>query len=210
MTPPFMKNVSSRYGAPMGRRSDPLEHFEGKVHFARVPFVDGDYDPGGAYWGAGDPLYAAWDDAGHEHYIRARSRSKAKAAIDAGLAGGKKAQPRDLDDFLRQYLETAVWTTMDDEGNPIDREYSADDFSREAVKKARKDAVSFIKENKALLDLVGDYEQHGHDFWLTRNRHGAGFWDRGYSKEIGDRLTKSAHVYGEVNVYVSRGKLFFD
>ena len=38
--------------------------------------------------------------------------------------------------------------------------------------------------------------QAGHDFWLTRNRHGAGFWDRGLG-ERGQRLTDAAHVYGE-------------
>lgn len=45
----------------------------------------------------------------------------------------------------------------------------------------------------------------GHDFYLTRNRHGAGFWDRysGDSPEAraGDRLTSAAHVYGESELY---------
>lgn len=36
----------------------------------------------------------------------------------------------------------------------------------------------------------------GHDFVLTRNHHGAGFWDRGLG-DLGDRLTKASHPYGE-------------
>lgn len=47
---PFKRHVNSQYGAPMGRHSDKLEEFVGRAHLQRVPFVDGDYDPGGAYW----------------------------------------------------------------------------------------------------------------------------------------------------------------
>jgi hypothetical protein len=37
----------------------------------------------------------------------------------------------------------------------------------------------------------------GHDFWLTRNGHGAGFWD-GELGDIGDRLTEASKAFGEV------------
>lgn len=77
---PFQINVSSRFGAPMGRRSTPLEELAGqKVHLERVPFVDGDYDQGGAYWGGppSEPLYCAWNEHGAA-YCRARSRDEAK------------------------------------------------------------------------------------------------------------------------------------
>lgn len=39
-------------------------------------------------------------------------------------------------------------------------------------------------------------ELAGHDFALTRNGHGAGFWDRGLG-EVGDKLTDLARSYGE-------------
>lgn len=48
------------------------------------------------------------------------------------------------------------------------------------------------------------YEQHGHDFALTRNGHGAGFWDRGYGA-VGDRLTEAAQAYGEHSVLTDDG-----
>lgn len=35
----------------------------------------------------------------------------------------------------------------------------------------------------------------GHDLWLTRSGHGAGYWDRGLG-ELGDRLTEAAKSYG--------------
>ena len=81
---PFQQNVSSKFGAPMGRESDDLSDFRGKVHLRYVPFVDGDYDAGGAYWGGGMytlPLYCLWDDEGHVHYLRAATRDNAKGIV---------------------------------------------------------------------------------------------------------------------------------
>ncbi len=78
---PFEVNVSSKYGAPMGRRSAPLADLAGqKVRLQRVRFVSGDYDQGGAYWGGAPeagPLYCAWNENGAA-YRRARSRDEAK------------------------------------------------------------------------------------------------------------------------------------
>ena len=82
MSKPFQMDVSSPYGAPMGRSYDKLDDFAGKAHLQRVPFVDGDYDQGGAYWGGGGtPLFCAWDDEGHSHYVRAISRDVAKSKL---------------------------------------------------------------------------------------------------------------------------------
>lgn len=81
---PFEVNVSSKYGAPMGRRSDQKSELCGRVHLARVPMVDGDYDPGGAYWGGGrgvDPLFCAWDEYGTIVYFRTHSWEEARAQV---------------------------------------------------------------------------------------------------------------------------------
>lgn len=45
------------------------------------------------------------------------------------------------------------------------------------------------------------WEQLGHDFWLTRNGHGAGYWDRGLG-ELGDRLADAARAHGTAGLYV--------
>lgn len=43
----------------------------------------------------------------------------------------------------------------------------------------------------------------GHDFWLTSQGHGAGFWDRGLD-ELGDTLTDSVSGYeGIVDLYLN-------
>lgn len=75
--------VSSRYGAPMGRRNV-LPDGPAKLHLERVRMVDGDYDPGGAYWGGGlgtEPLYVAWDENGTQLFVRAGNREEAKQRI---------------------------------------------------------------------------------------------------------------------------------
>lgn len=84
---PFEVPVNSKYGAPMGRHSDNPANLEGtKCHLARVPFVDGDYDPGGAYWGAvpGEHLWCAWNDEA-TCYVRAPTRDAAKTQLEGAL-----------------------------------------------------------------------------------------------------------------------------
>ena len=44
-------------------------------------------------------------------------------------------------------------------------------------------------------------EQAGHDFWLTRNRHGAGFWNGDWFNVSGS-LTQLAQTFGEADLYV--------
>lgn len=121
----------------------------------------------------------------------------------------------DFETFVRAYLECALWASTDNSddsgGNPLDDNYDVDDFTRDAVRSARRDCRGFLglPEVADTLATVGDWGQHGHDFWLTRNHHGAGFWDRGYDPKIGDMLTKWAHSYGGSDVYVNRKRLVF-
>lgn len=46
-------------------------------------------------------------------------------------------------------------------------------------------------------------ERGGHDFWLTRNSHGAGFWDGDWPETEGKLLTDASHAFGECNLYVT-------
>jgi hypothetical protein len=82
-----LPNVSSRYGAPMGRASlipskEVAETM--RVSLRRVRINGGGYDDGGAYWGHGQPLYWAGDDDGIiDIWFRARDRDDAKAQVRA-------------------------------------------------------------------------------------------------------------------------------
>jgi len=108
-----------------------------------------------------------------------------------------------LDTFTRAYLECALWASTDSEGEPLDAAYTIDDFSKEATCRMKKDCESFraMAANK-LAESGLTEEQAGHDFFLTRNGHGAGFWDRGLG-QVGNDLTDIAHSFGNQDLYVS-------
>jgi hypothetical protein len=115
-----------------------------------------------------------------------------------------------LTDFVSGYLQAALWSSSDEDGVPFDQNYSEKDFAKKTIEGAIADCLKFMTSNKSDLDQTGaDDSTNGHDFWLTRNGHGAGFWDRGYG-EVGDRLTKAAKAFGEATLYAGDdGKLYF-
>ncbi len=114
-----------------------------------------------------------------------------------------EAQSTSVD--VRASLGTALWAGLDwtdpnaDNPAPLDDSYNVDDVSPEALAELTRDLTDFTEANAAdLADL--DPAQVAHDFYLTRNHHGAGFWDRGLG-DAGDRLTTAAHVYGTSELY---------
>lgn len=106
-----------------------------------------------------------------------------------------------LEAFCEGYADCAVWSSVDDDGEPLDRHGVPLDTHAKQVMRA--DCASFVAANAADLALYGlDPGQCGHDFWLTRNGHGAGFWDRGRG-DVGDRLSDAATALGESYLYLS-------
>src|SRR5574337_1181429 len=115
-----------------------------------------------------------------------------------------------LEQFLSAYAECALWSSTDESGEPLDDSCGIDDMAPETLAAMRADCADFITSNAADLaeydtrmqsaEWSGS-ERAGHDFWLTRNGHGAGFWDRGLGK-LGDRLSAAAKVYGSVDLYI--------
>ena len=107
------------------------------------------------------------------------------------------------------YVTCALWSSMDEEGEPLDLNYFPTDLSPELVTSMKEDVVDFVKGNKEVLEQskLSD-DQIGHDFWLNRNGHGVGFWDRGLG-EIGTKLSEAAEVYSGIDLYVGDdGKIY--
>lgn len=126
-----------------------------------------------------------------------------------------------LDDFLAGYAEAMAWANtyvpadpgfgegvvaQGDGGPHVWAEPDngawfavSDSGERQAIDLT--DARAFYANESVNLWATGqtDFSQHGHDFALTRNGHGAGFWDRGYGP-VGDRLTDAAESYGEADI----------
>jgi hypothetical protein len=120
--------------------------------------------------------------------------------------------PIGFDAFFQAYIDCALWasTEIDEDGNDLGNldDYSIDDIDPESLAKLRETALDFFEDNEELIGL--NYEQAGHDFWLTRNGHGAGFWDRGDlygttedGEDIGQLLTKASKVYGSCDLWVN-------
>lgn len=114
-------------------------------------------------------------------------------------------------EFYNQYMETAIWSSNDTEDDtPV--EYHLTDgreLSTSAKFAMARDCVNFMRENYQLIDdCLADYSQAGHDFWLTRCGHGAGFWD-GQWPVNGNELTAASKIYGNVDLYVGDdGKVY--
>jgi len=115
-----------------------------------------------------------------------------------------------MDDFTKGYIEAALWSSNDDNDNPMDNNYDINSLSNETFVKMITDCTVFQLANKVELEQAyklykkDDWTaeaQAGHDFWLTRNGHGTGFWDRDLG-EIGDKLTKISEKHGNFDIFI--------
>lgn len=118
-----------------------------------------------------------------------------------------------LDDFLCGYATAILWANAYREtpdGLEPDENatyaYQTPGMWWESIGLDLDDARAFYANESPNMWATGctDFAQHGHDFALTRNGHGAGFWDRGYG-EVGERLSESARIYGEHSVITDDG-----
>jgi hypothetical protein len=131
-----------------------------------------------------------------------------------------------LDEFTRSYLTTMLWATSnpDAEDNPeikehLDGTYGIEDIAPEALKQAIEDCKAFQETNAKWITaehLLRSSSRTsspaalaGHDFWLTRCGHGAGFWDGDWSDEADKAMTTCSKAFGNVDPYPHEGKIYF-
>lgn len=97
------------------------------------------------------------------------------------------------------YLTCAEWADLrDEDGESV--ESGSYEWAPEAEADMKADMKAFIEANFGLVYKM-DPVQVGHDFWLTRNGHGTGFWDRGLG-EVGKVLTEASKPYGEASPFL--------
>jgi len=94
---------------------------------------------------------------------------------------------RNLADIVTNYLAAALWT------NEMDEFSAVCDIDTDTKAEATVHCQRFLKEADSLLTEEWTDEQIGHDLWLTRGGHGAGFWDRNKpnAKEISEIASKN-------------------
>lgn len=109
-----------------------------------------------------------------------------------------------VQEMVNAYLECAEWADAPEE----------EDWSEAEMAESARNFAWF--ECCAFLRLAGcqvkdwTMSQLGHDFWLTRNGHGAGFWDRDFgTEESRDKLTKLSKVFREQNIYLGADGLIY-
>lgn len=108
----------------------------------------------------------------------------------------------DFDTFTRAYLDCMLWAESPTESDTscTDLGFDVDDIDPAGLAEIVADCKAFQADHWD--DFCNDRTREdcvsraGHDFYLTRNRHGAGFWDGDWPEDIGRKLTEASHAYG--------------
>lgn len=147
------------------------------------------------------------------------------ATLEEGYSS-KAINGVDVHEFIRGYIEAILFSESDESdesgGQPLNQKYTDEDFSHDAMERIEADCRAFLHKAAPWITAenykgarTGSVEAHaGHDFWLTRVGHGAGFWDGNWKSDehsVGDGpLTQRAKEAGHVDVIVGDdGKLHF-
>ena len=114
---------------------------------------------------------------------------------------------RDEQAFRDAYVECALWANeqtelSDEDADTLQGEaydFLADDLAVRLIQ-----AAMYRAGREANVNRLGyDWASAGHDFYLTREGHGAGFWDRGLGI-VGDALTYLSKPYGSSDYFPER------
>lgn len=126
------------------------------------------------------------------------------------------------EDFIHEYeFEEEAWRAAAEESGAVvgddflDEYFGIESFSIAALELAIRDCSAFESENAAILGAAvatgevkcgpeyNEIERAGHDLWLTRNGHGAGFWDGDWPEPYAKELAEAARRAGQRTLYVS-------
>lgn len=131
----------------------------------------------------------------------------------------------DIADMVQGYLDAQLWAGLDYghercddctggniEPHPYDENYGSDDVAPEYVEALTAEFRALVTEHPLAVRMYvhrTDYRSvyfdcqdrsalFGHDYYLTREGHGAGFWDRGLGL-LGDYLSAIAKSAGSAD-----------
>jgi len=124
--------------------------------------------------------------------------------------------------FFMAYAEAALWSSVsddEDDAEAITDEHAICDLSDDAETAFRADCAGFLWLASGLIaaadedpdyhppgDCRDAFDHAGHDFWLTRNGHGCGFWETpDWPEAIGTALDTIAKAFGETWLYAHDG-----
>lgn len=123
-----------------------------------------------------------------------------------------------MSDFATAYCVAALWSSTDDDGQPLDSSYDLDDMAPETRALFAADARAFYLAHESDIHCEGgpvgpdgssQAAMAGHDFWLTRCGHGAGFWDGDWPEPAATRLDDASKEFGNLDLYIGDDGLIY-
>ena len=125
---------------------------------------------------------------------------------------------RQLQSSISAHIDALLWSECDENSEPFDKNYSARDIDADTIAGLCADCAAFLARCEA--EGLADFDalilrrpdddadvSAGHDFLLTRNGHGAGFWDGDWKE--GEALTAIADSFPGIALYVGDdGKVY--
>lgn len=115
---------------------------------------------------------------------------------------------------VRALAETILWSSLDEDGSPLDEKFSAEDINQDCLNRLYSEYARFLDvTEKQITEIFGNdwdsldefYDviqpienQAEHDFILTRNGHGCGFWDGDWMPCVSKILTDAAKSFPEI------------
>lgn len=227
-----LPDVSSKYGAPMGRR----DHYGRGVKSPRltvsaVTLDSGGYDNGGAYWGGGVSLWHVTSECGDiSYFMRAPSRGQAEelarerhpgATLESEFGTASDDSGIATDAIADGYIDAMLWLIEKPEGDGEDGhalefwEATRDAIAPETLAKMIADCEAF--KTAAAFDILRAVaagmtpKRIGHDLFLTSQGHGSGFWDREELEAdgLGERLSEAARKIGAPDYMVGDDGLIY-
>ncbi|MFK0015709.1 hypothetical protein [Streptomyces sp. NPDC091027] len=110
--------------------------------------------------------------------------------------------------FTLSALQSALWADAmpDEEDGEMGLGDAAQQYDLSDMdEKSREEFLGYCRDFcVSNFDDLADIspERAGHDFWMTSQGHGCGFWDGDYPAELGDRLTQASKPYHFDSVWV--------
>jgi hypothetical protein len=129
-----------------------------------------------------------------------------------------------LERFTQSCITAALGSSLDDDGNPLYSNYDESDITPETLAQMKADCRTFYDANKAHIHCDGapmaefwdgssESERQaamaGHDFWLTRCGHGAGFWDGDWPEPAASALDAASEKAGNIDLYIGDDGLIY-
>lgn len=110
-------------------------------------------------------------------------------------------------DFLSAYVEALFFTEVTPDSEESMQDKDVDDISYQLARQIIHDCAIFEAAHDRDIDSA--YASAGHDFWLTRNGHGAGFWDGDWPGEEGERMDATSKAFGACEIYAGDDGLLY-